>query len=130
MLDVADYLTAEEPLGPISTPPIFKDNQKFSKQSFRALFDLDNEVVEQVSKVPSVILGRRGAGKTALLYSLYYSDAYSIQVPIDSARTFQYVAEKAREACGDDLLIEVVAQIWHLLLISTFLSNFYKKYQR
>lgn len=61
-----DHFTKDEPLGPTQA---FRDVDEASKEVFTAYFDAHNYPFKQLSKNPTMIVGRRGSGKTDALLS-------------------------------------------------------------
>ena len=63
------FFTAQQPLGPISADDYEATTKK---EVFEALFDTDNLPFRSLGRNPTMIVGRKGAGKTDVLLSYKY----------------------------------------------------------
>lgn len=122
-------ISAQEPLGPIATPDILQNAD--NRRTFDRVFDAENFLCA-ASKVthPNIILGRRGAGKTAYLYYLKFDGGFSFATSIDSAQVFREVsmeiAKRVRErSSGSETIVETTAKLWRTLLLTTLLKTFW-----
>lgn len=80
---LTELFTDEQPLGPIQTPP------DIDLAEFNAIFDADNQIWKSVSSQPSIVIGRKGAGKTAFLKGLTLKNSREIVVFLRSNNVFR-----------------------------------------
>lgn len=118
------YLYYDLPLGPIDSSDI--------KDPFvhEILFERNNRIYEKISKRPSVIVGRRGSGKTAFLTNIARSRKFGVVINLKSAEAFsRIVAEVDREITKKGFLLpEEVSNLWDFLFWSVLASAVRDKY--
>ena len=105
---LTDFITDEMPFGPIAMDEIS------TRDVYEALYDSDNRIHREiVRRRPSFIVGRRGAGKTALMRAPML-DAHNLLVEFTSAELFSQVLScvNALEARGASLFVKQVSDIW------------------
>lgn len=107
--ELKEYYNDDHPLGPISSPKV--ENQDI----FQHLFDTDNVLYSEMSRHPSLIIGRRGAGKTALLHSIYMGSHYKYVVELPAQIAFRKVVISIQEMGKDDVFVEEVAELWNII---------------
>ncbi len=105
---VADFVTDETPFGPIAMDEIS------TRDVYEALYDRDNRIhAEILRRRPSFIVGRRGAGKTALMRTPML-DPRNLLVEFKSADLFAHVLHcvETIESSGGRLFVKQVGDIW------------------
>ncbi len=105
---VEDFITHETPFGPIAMDEIS------TRDVYDALYDRDNRIhAEILRRRPSFIVGRRGAGKTALMRAPLL-DPNNLLVEFKSADLFARVLRcvEAIEERGGRLFVKQVGDIW------------------
>ncbi len=112
---IAEYFTEDEPFGPIVSPDM-KD-----MDIMQTLFCKDNLIYHEMKLLPSLIIGRRGAGKTALLRSIYFDKRYKHVVELPAEVLFRQIISAIEEMSKNTLFVEEVARLWttvfwHLIL--------------
>jgi hypothetical protein len=108
--DARDYFTEQQPFGPIiadDIPPAI----------FRDLFDTENLIYPELESRPSLIIGRRGAGKTAFLNSIALSQSTHVIVKLPAHIAFRNIVASIAEFSQDGaVFVEEVADLWKILL--------------
>ncbi|MBS4034244.1 MAG: hypothetical protein KGZ85_07270 [Ignavibacterium sp.] len=110
------YVTYQEPFGPIDSTLIGPD---YEALRLLLLFERRSQAYK---KRPSIIMGRRGAGKTSYLKSVYFQDQYQYYVEIPTPKIVQYISE-AIQNDGKKNFVEIVMELWEkTLLICVFVE--------
>jgi hypothetical protein len=65
---IRPYITKDEPFGPIDSIDIESNDVK----AIQYLFEKHNWIYKNLRNRPSIIMGRRGAGKTHYLRSVFF----------------------------------------------------------
>lgn len=105
-----EHFTPESPLGPISSDHIYDpDVMKY-------LFNTENRIYSDVLNKPSIIVGRRGAGKTAFLRSVKLDGKYQVIAEIKTHEAFRYVATTIQRLSREIHFIESIAEVWEAVI--------------
>ena len=110
--ELAPFLTRDQPFGPIATEDIYNDTAK------TLLFNVDNEIHREIiRRRPSFLVGRRGAGKTALLRESF-RDPKLLAVELNSSQAFASVADliKHISSTGRTLFVAQHFAVWEAAL--------------
>lgn len=109
----------DRPFGPINAGRID------DPVAFRKLFDTDNRVYSDLVRHPSVslIVGRRGAGKTALLRSVTLSDQKQTVVELPAADAFQQLVRTVQGFPVGVSPGERLSKVWNLLFWTALLAR-------
>ncbi len=109
----------DRPFGPINAGRI--DDQ----DAFRELFDTDSRVYCDLVRHPSVslIVGRRGAGKTALLRSVMLSKQKQLVVELPAADAFQQLVRTVQGFPVGVSPGERLSKVWNLLFWTALLAK-------
>lgn len=105
-----EFVNPDQPFGPISTPTIS------NYQAFSSLLDTNNEISRELNKRPSLIIGRRGSGKTAFLNSLALDRRYSVIVALEPGDAFPSMIRNIERKLPSNIMAEEAAKLWHALL--------------
>lgn len=130
-ISLKQMFTNEEPLGPYVTPQTLHDLN--NKCAFKSVYDENNFLSRENKKLnPNILLGRRGSGKTALLFHLRFDGGFTFSTKMESENIFNDVASQIIKMFAkserNDVLVETVAGFWRKLICSTVLCNFYNKF--
>lgn len=113
-----NYFNSESPLG----PTVSSDNSDAASQAlFKRYFDRDNLISRQLMRYPTMIVGRRGAGKTDTLVSCQADSRFNYYVHFkagDVSRTFTTIMRNVEEMSrlkNISPLVEIVADLWDSL---------------
>ena len=114
---ISEYLNDDEPFGPVDAKEI-KD-----PKVIEILFEHHNEIYKSLHKKPSIIIGRRGSGKTSYLYSVYFEKKYKYIVEVNAATAFLDVIKAISSFTTGISFAEIVAEVWeNILYIGLFSS--------
>jgi len=105
-----NYLTEDEPFGPIDAIDI--DDHK----ALNYLFEKHNKIYNSLLKRPTIILGRKGSGKTSYLNSVYFSNQYDYIVEIESSDLITNVVNILSSAKNEPVFSEKISKIWENFL--------------
>jgi len=103
-------LHPDQPFGPVASPEV--DDRLI----YDRLFDRRNAIAEGLRKGPSMIIGRRGAGKTAFLNSFHFDDDYDVVVSLQSDDSFPKMVRTIEGKLPHNVLAEEVSLLWTNLL--------------
>ncbi len=122
---IDDMFTIDSPLGPISTP--IGELQR-ARHFHDVLFDPKTSLSRRSDDLrPWVIIGRRGAGKTAFLYHRCFSGIYEHKVEIESAQVFRAICRMIENVLDHDNqgyrpFVENVSRLWKAIFVTTIAS--------
>ncbi len=103
------HFNHDTPFGPI-------DASEIEPEVMDQLFDKHNRIYEEMRFNPTMIIGRRGAGKTSFLKSALLEDGYQMIIDIPSHTYFREVVESIEEIGEKFLFVEEISEIWNMLL--------------
>lgn len=104
------YLTIDEPFGPIDARDI--DDPK----ALELLFERHNKIHSALHKRPSLVIGRKGSGKTSYLNSVYFDSSYDHVVNLDTSEAFSSVIESISTISSGPVFAESVQKIWKTVI--------------
>jgi hypothetical protein len=105
------YLTEDAPFGPIDATEIVEDDEVFLR-----LFEQHNKIHSALLKRPSIVIGRKGSGKTSYLQSAKMDRTYKYVINIDTQSSFSTVIEAISRACSNHIFAESVRKLWATVL--------------
>lgn len=120
---IKPYLTKDEPFGPIDAYEISAHDTKVLSY----LFEKQNNIYKSLHDRPSIILGRRGAGKTAYLRTVYFDDDYSCHVEIMTANALEHISKVVQNMAGDAVFTETLQQLWEKALWTCVIAEMHSK---
>jgi hypothetical protein len=123
---IRKYITHTRPFGPIDS----SDVSTADTEEMQELFDRNNHIYRTLESHTSVLIGRKGSGKTAYLRSTFLdAQPGSIEVvQLRTASTFLEVIRALNKELGAVYFVEVIADIWETLLMCGALSDVVGKY--
>lgn len=123
---IRKYITHTRPFGPIDS----SDVSTTDTEEMQELFDRNNNIYRTLESHTSVLIGRKGSGKTAYLRSTFLdAQPGSIEVvQLRTASTFLEVIKALNKELGAVYFVEVIADIWETLLMCGALSDVVGKY--
>ena len=80
------------------------------------LFDRHNLLFRHLQDRPSIIMGRKGSGKTAYLNSVYFYGKYDHIVELGTSSALQKVVEAVQRCTEGVAFAETVAELWEQFL--------------
>lgn len=112
-----DYVNKEQPLGPINAAQIY------DKEVGNTLFERDNKLHQEMKRNPSIIVGRRGSGKTAYLNGLHYDKQYAYVIPFKTLKPFEAIVQGIQANSAPSTLVESVAEQWRCALLTMIFAE-------
>src|SRR5436190_7627413 len=110
--DILPYITKDEPFGPIDSGDIEATDLK----ALLMLFEKHNWIYKNLHSRPSIIIGRRGSGKTHYLRSVFFDNLYDYCVEIRTPRVLGQVASAIQRMTSEVLFSEMVSELWDTIL--------------
>ncbi|GAB4463049.1 MAG: hypothetical protein Kow0070_22920 [Anaerolineales bacterium] len=105
------YITPDDPFGPIDSIDI----DTADTEALKKLFETHNQVYQSMRHRPSIIMGRRGSGKTSYLRTVYFNGDYDFIVEIRAQRVFEEITMVVQRA-AKDAYVESLAELWEMML--------------
>ena len=129
---IDDMFTIDSPLGPISTPI---GELRRARRFHDVLFNRETSLSRRSDDLrPWVIIGRRGAGKTAFLYHRCFSGIYEHQIVIESAQIFRAICRMIESVLdhnnqGYAPFVENVGRLWRAIFVTSTASTICNTYR-
>lgn len=122
------YINKDEPFGPIDAYQIGSTDivGPTDIEALRLLFEKQNRVYKSFRDRPSIIMGRRGSGKTSYLRSVYFGDQYDYYVNITTENILEHISTVIHDLSSDTVYTEAIWKLWEKTLwtcVLTELSN-------
>ena len=116
------YITNEEPFGPIDSTDIdLRD-----VNALEMLFEHHNRIYDGLRNRPSIIMGRKGSGKTSYLRTVFFDKKYDYFTEIRTAHVIARISKIIQGTTGEAVFPEVLAELWEMVLWICVLSEFRK----
>ncbi len=109
---IRPYITNDEPFGPIDSGDI----DTTDLNALLMLFEKHNWIYKNLHSRPSIIIGRRGSGKTYYLRSVFFDNQYDYFVEIRTPRVLGQVAGAIQKMSTDVVFSEMVSELWDMVL--------------
>ncbi|MCE9644715.1 MAG: hypothetical protein K8S20_01855 [Chloroflexi bacterium] len=109
---VRPYITKDEPFGPIDSIDI--DSKDL--EALELLFEPHNWIYKNLRHRPSIIIGRRGSGKTSYLRSVFFDKKYDYYTEIRTARVLSQVAKVIQRMSKEAFFPEMVSELWEMVI--------------
>ena len=100
------YFTVDSPLGPLDASRVV-DGSVIELLTDRELLLLHGQHTS-----PSIVIGRRGSGKTSYLRRLQIENPTSPFIELRTSRTFNALVSAMTEAASDGVTAELLADVW------------------
>lgn len=122
---IESYVHKEDPLGPVDNAFVDELNVR------KVLFESENKIYDSIVKHPSIVVGRRGSGKTTFLGSFEYSDDKEKNLIVkitthDAIERVVNVLQKDKD--GLHLFPESVAELWDWIFWTEIFSSIKSDY--
>ena len=123
MLDmIRPYITRDEPFGPIDSVDIDpKDVDVMNR-----LFERHNWIYKNLDQRPSIIMGRKGSGKTYYLRTVFFDKQYDFYTEIRTAHLLGHISSVIQKMLKDAVFPETLSEIWEKILWTCVLSEIRK----
>ncbi|HET7145272.1 MAG TPA: hypothetical protein VFI68_14730 [Anaerolineales bacterium] len=109
---VRPYITKDEPFGPIDSIDI--DSKDV--EALELLFEPHNWIYKNLRHRPSIIIGRRGSGKTSYLRSVFFDKKYDFYTEIRTARVLSQVTKVIQRMSKEAFFPEMVSELWEMVI--------------
>ena len=96
---IRPYITKDEPFGPIDSVDIDSQDVK----AIKLLFEQHNWIYKNLRNRPSIIMGRRGAGKTHYLRSVFFDKGYDFYTEIRTPRILSHMTRVVQKMTDDTI---------------------------
>ena len=121
---VQPYITRDEPFGPIDSGDFdLKDVDALNR-----LFGRHNATYKNLRHRPSIIMGRRGSGKTSYLRTVYFDKQYDYYTEIRTATILENISKVIQEMAKEGAIFaETLSDLWEKILWTCVLSEIRKR---
>ena len=117
---IKPYITEDQPFGPIDSYEIGSADIDV----LRLLFEKQNRIYKKsLRDRPSIIMGRRGSGKTSYLRSVYFGDQYDYYVDITTANVLEHITRVVQDMSSDTVFTETLWKLWEKTLWTCVLTQ-------
>ena len=107
---IAAYITEDEAFGPVNASEIEET------EALEILFDSHNRIYKALLQRPSIVIGRKGSGKTSYLHAAYFENGYDYVVEISTSKAFSNIIESIEKTTKGLLFPETIAELWETVL--------------
>lgn len=114
---LSSYITEDEAFGPINASEIEEP------EALQILFDSHNKIYKALHQRPSIVIGRKGSGKTSYLHAAYFENNYDYVVEISTPKAFCNIIESIEKNTRGALFPETIAELWETVLWIAFFSG-------
>jgi len=119
---IRPYITKDEPFGPIDSVDIDpKDTDAMNR-----LFEKHNWIYKNLHQRPSIIMGRKGAGKTYYLRTVFFDKQYDFFTEIRTAHLLGHISSVMQGMTRDAVFPETLSELWETILWTCVLSEIRK----
>ncbi|RPI91275.1 MAG: hypothetical protein EHM40_00025 [Chloroflexi bacterium] len=116
---IRPYITKDEPFGPIDSADIDpKDVDVMNR-----LFERHNWIYKNLHQRPSIIMGRKGSGKTYYLRTVFFDKQYDFFTEIRTAHVLGHISNMIQGITRDAVFPETLAELWETILWICVLSE-------
>jgi len=106
------YITKDEPFGPIDSTDIdIRDVDVLEK-----LFEQHNSIYHNMRHRPSIIMGRKGSGKTSYLRSVFFDKKYDFYTEIRTDHALTHISKVVQGLTKEVAFPETLAELWETIL--------------
>ena len=116
-----DYFSKDEPFGPVNAAEIE------DPKALELIFEQHNKLFRALKKRPTIVVGRKGAGKTSYLHSVFFEGVYDYKIELNTAKALSTVIESISAFKGGAVFAESVAEIWENVLFTGAFADLRKQ---
>jgi hypothetical protein len=113
------YISRDEPFGPIDSTDI--DPKDVA--ALQELFEQHNWIYRNMRHRPSIIMGRKGSGKTSYLRTVYFDKKYDFHTEIRTDHALSRISNVIQGMVKDAVFPETLAELWETILWVGMLSE-------
>lgn len=104
---LGQFLTPDEPFGPIDACELIEN-----PEVLKELFETHNKIHARLHGRPSLVVGRKGSGKTTYLNSVQFDSNYKFVVNLNTSEAFYSVIQSIGLISTGPIFAEMVQQVW------------------
>jgi hypothetical protein len=119
---IRPYITNDEPFGPIDSVDIDPKDVEVMK----LLFEQHNWIYKNLHHRPSIIMGRKGSGKTYYLRTVFFDKQYDFYTEIRTAHLLGHISSVIQGMTRDAVFPETLSELWETILWTCVLSEIRK----
>jgi hypothetical protein len=116
---IQPYITKDEPFGPIDSTDIDPKDVSVSQM----LFEQHNWIYRNMRHRPSIIMGRKGSGKTAYLRTVFFDKKYDFYTEIRTDHALMHISKVIQGLVKEAVFPETLAELWETILWVCMLSE-------
>jgi len=116
------YITKDEPFGPIESGDLDSNAKVLD-----LLFERQNRTYKDLLHRPSIIMGRRGSGKTSYLRTVYFDKQYDFNAEIRTPDVLEKISNVIQGMARQATFTETLAELWEKVLWTCVLSEIRSK---
>jgi GTPase SAR1 family protein len=116
-----EYLSLDEPFGPIDACDI-----AHNPQAFEMLFERHNKIYETLHKRSSIIIGRRGSGKTSYLQSVCFDESYKHVIKLRTSDVLSSAIESISKIQSEAIFTDSIRDIWEEIIYIGLFSQIWR----
>ena len=116
---IRPYITKDEPFGPIDSVDIDSKDIDVMK----GLFERHNWLYKNLHHRPSIIIGRKGSGKTYYLRTVFFDKQYDFYTEIRTAHVLGHISSVIQGMTKGAVFPETLAELWETILWTCVLSE-------
>src|SRR5215210_6262225 len=90
------------------------------------LFERHNWIYKNLDQRPSIIMGRKGAGKTYYLRTVFFDKQYDFYTEIRTAHLLGHISSVIQGMIRDAVFPETLSELWETILWTCVLSEIRK----
>ena len=107
-----NHFSIDEPFGPVNAAEIEDTGV------LELIFEQHNKLYRALKKRPNIVVGRKGAGKTSYLHSVFFEGVYDYKIELNTAKALSSVIETIGSMKGGAIFAESVSEIWENILFT------------
>jgi hypothetical protein len=119
---IRPYITKDEPFGPIDSVDIDPNDVDVMNR----LFERHNWIYKNLHQRPSIIMGRKGAGKTYYLRTVFFDKQYDFFTEIRTAHLLGHISSVIQGITTEAVFPETLSELWETILWTCVFSEIRK----
>jgi len=119
---IEPYITIDEPFGPIDSTDIDPNDVEVLQK----LFEGHNSIYRNMRHRPSIIMGRKGSGKTSYLRTVFFDGNYDFYIEIRTDHALTHISKVIQSLVKEAVFPETLSELWEMILMICVLSEIRK----
>ena len=107
---IRQFLSPEEPFGPVDAGEIT------DTKALEIIFERDNKIFRTLRQRASIIIGRKGSGKTSYLKSVCFDPNYTYVVSLKTSEALSRVIRSISLLTDTEVFCESVTDLWKTVI--------------